>query len=97
MSSNQIITIIVLVLLLIIILRSKPYKVWWRGRNKTNDQKKAIKFLIYGPSRSKITENEYDTICYRMYTNSILLEKAKTNNYFKNSPHYYIIGAIFHE
>ena len=24
-------------------------------------------------------------------------EKAKTNNYFKNSPHYYIIGAIFHE
>lgn len=24
-------------------------------------------------------------------------EKAKTNNYFKNSPHYYIIGAIFHK
>ena len=82
MSSNQIITIFVLVLLLLLLLlitlRSKPYKIWWRGRNKTNDQKKAIKFLIYGPSRSKITENEYDTICYRMYTNSILLEKAKT-------------------
>lgn len=78
MSSNQIITIIVLVLLLIIILRSKPYKVWWRGRNKTEDQKKAIKFLIYGPSRSKITEDEYDTVCNGMYTDSILLEKAKT-------------------
>ena len=62
MNSDSILTIIVLVVLMIIILRSKPFKVWWMGRNKTDDQKKAIKFLIYGPSRSKISKDEYDAL-----------------------------------
>ena len=78
MNSDSILTIIVLVVLMIIILRSKPFKVWWMGRNKTDDQKKAIKFLIYGPSRSKISKDEYDAICYGMYPSNTIFEKAKS-------------------
>lgn len=77
MDSNNILTIIVLVVLLIIVLKSKPFKVWWRGRNKTEEQKKAIKFLIYGPLRSKISKDVYDTICHGMYPDYTLLEMAK--------------------
>lgn len=77
MGSNGIVTIIVLVVLLIIVLKSKPFKVWWRGRNKTEDQKKAIKFLIYGPNRSKISLDDYDTICDRMYPNDTIFDMAK--------------------
>jgi hypothetical protein len=78
MNSDSILTIIVLVVLMIIILRSKPFKVWWMGRNKTDDQKKAIKFLIYGPSRSKISKDEYDTICHGTYPSHTIFEKAKS-------------------
>ena len=30
-------------------------------------------------------------------TEELTDEKAKTSNFFKDSPHYYIIGAIFHK
>lgn len=78
METNTALTIIVLVVLLIIVLKSKPFKVWWMGRDKTDDQKKAIKFLIYGPIRSKISKDEYDTICNGMYSSYTILEKAKS-------------------
>ena len=78
MYSNSIWTIIVLIVLLIIVLKSRPFKVWWMGRNKTDEQKKAIKFLIYGPSRSKITKDEYDVISNGMYSDKTILEKAKS-------------------
>ena len=78
MDNNSIWVIIALVVLLIIVLKSKPFKVWWRGRNKTEEQKKAIKFLIYGPSRSKISKDEYDSICNGMYPSRTIFEKAKS-------------------
>ncbi len=77
MDNNSIWVIIVLVVLLIIVLKSKPFKIWWRSRNKTEEQKKAIKFLIYGPDRSKISKEDYDTICHEMYPDRTLLEMAK--------------------
>lgn len=77
MDNNSIWVIIALVVLLIIVLKSKPFKVWWRSRNKTEEQKKAIKFLIYGPDRSKISKEDYDTICHEMYPDRTLLEMAK--------------------
>lgn len=77
MNIDIILTIIVLIVLLIIVLKSKPFKVWWRGRNKTEEQKKAIKFLIYGPDRSKISKDDYDIICNGMYPDSTILEMAK--------------------
>ena len=77
MDTNTTISIILLIVLLIIILRSKPFKVWWQCRNKTEEQKKAIKFLIYGPDRSKISKDDYDSICHGMYPDSALLERAK--------------------
>lgn len=74
----SILTIVVLIVLLILILRSKPFMVWWMGRHKTEDQKAAIKFLIYGPSRSRISIDEYDFICNGMYPSTTILEKAKS-------------------
>lgn len=78
MNINIILAIIVLVVLLIIVLKSDPFKVWWMGRDKTDEQKKAIKFLIYGPYRSKISKDEYDTICKGMYPSYTIFEKAKS-------------------
>lgn len=68
---------IALAILLIIILRSKAFKAWRMGRNKTEAQKKAIKFLVYGPSQSGLSVDDYDEICRGMYPIETIFEKAK--------------------
>lgn len=71
-----VIVIIALIAIAIIVLTSKPFRVWAKGRNRTDEQKRVIKYLIFGPDRSKISTDEFDTICYNMYSNSLLLDKA---------------------
>ena len=75
---KTILTIIGLILLVNFILRSKLFRVWRKSRNKTENQKRAIKFLIYGPSRSQMSKEDYDQLCNEMYPNSALLERAKS-------------------
>lgn len=67
---------IVFVVLLIIVVRSKFFKLWWMGRNKTENQKKAIKYLLFGPKRSKISTEDYDFICNDMYPDHVIFKKA---------------------
>lgn len=71
--------------MLIIVLKSKPFRVWAKGRNKSEAQKKAIKFLIYGPEKSKITTEEYEELCYGMYPDDLLYEKAKAKHGINDS------------
>ena len=85
MEINGILTIIALVVVLIVVLNTKAFKVWSKGVNKTEYQKKAIKFLIYGPDKSKITVSEYDEICTKMYSDSVLYEKAQAKLGFSDA------------
>jgi hypothetical protein len=68
---------IILIIILAIVLRSKVLKVWLKGIGKTDSQKKVIKFLIYGPKRSKIKIQEFDELCQMMYSDRKIYEKAK--------------------
>lgn len=69
--------ILVLVFVLIFVLNFKPFRFWIKSYHKSGSQKKAIRFLIFGPRKSKINTKDYDELCLEMYTDDCIFEKAK--------------------
>lgn len=72
-----VISILIIIVVLAIILNSKWFKVIINCFNKTEEQKQAIRFLIYGEKRSGMSAQEYDELVCKMYSYNAILEKAK--------------------